>query len=169
MICGSSSCLYGLKLGRASIRLVGYFIILMWQWELGVTELAGIPSGTFINEKLSSPQSSLHKAPSISCCLAGAAILRWKGLLCVDMADPWGFWTAREKLGKMGDFSKHWMVFPPLVFQTKAAYVLFYQRRDDEFYKTPSLSSSGSSDGGTRPSSSQQGLGDDEACSMDTN
>ncbi|PNI80645.1 USP4 isoform 6 [Pan troglodytes] len=52
---------------------------------------------------------------------------------------------------------------------TKAAYVLFYQRRDDEFYKTPSLSSSGSSDGGTRPSSSQQGLGDDEACSMDTN
>ncbi|XP_025231185.1 ubiquitin carboxyl-terminal hydrolase 4 isoform X4 [Theropithecus gelada] len=52
---------------------------------------------------------------------------------------------------------------------TKAAYVLFYQRRDDEFYKTPSLSSSGSSDGGTRPSSCQQGLGDDEACSMDTN
>ncbi|XP_010368104.1 ubiquitin carboxyl-terminal hydrolase 4 isoform X2 [Rhinopithecus roxellana] len=52
---------------------------------------------------------------------------------------------------------------------TKAAYVLFYQRRDDEFYKTPSLSSSGSSDGGTRPSSCQQGMGDDEACSMDTN
>ncbi|XP_031519197.1 ubiquitin carboxyl-terminal hydrolase 4 isoform X2 [Papio anubis] len=52
---------------------------------------------------------------------------------------------------------------------TKAAYVLFYQRRDDEFYKTPSLSSSGSSDGGTRPSSCKQGLGDDEACSMDTN
>ncbi|XP_039333041.1 ubiquitin carboxyl-terminal hydrolase 4 isoform X2 [Saimiri boliviensis] len=52
---------------------------------------------------------------------------------------------------------------------TKAAYVLFYQRRDDEFYKTPSLSSSGSSDGGTRRSGSQQGLGDEEACSMDTN
>ncbi|XP_007982402.1 ubiquitin carboxyl-terminal hydrolase 4 isoform X5 [Chlorocebus sabaeus] len=52
---------------------------------------------------------------------------------------------------------------------TKAAYVLFYQRRDDEFYKTPSLSSSGSSDGGTQPSSCQQGMGDDEACSMDTN
>uniref|UniRef100_A0A8C9GR73 ubiquitinyl hydrolase 1 n=3 Tax=Piliocolobus tephrosceles TaxID=591936 RepID=A0A8C9GR73_9PRIM len=52
---------------------------------------------------------------------------------------------------------------------TKAAYVLFYQRRDDEFYKTPSLSGSGSSDGGTRPSSCQQGMGDDEACSMDTN
>ncbi|XP_076985438.1 ubiquitin carboxyl-terminal hydrolase 4 isoform X4 [Tamandua tetradactyla] len=53
---------------------------------------------------------------------------------------------------------------------TKAAYVLFYQRRDDEFYKTPSLIGfPGSSDGGTRPSSSQQSLGDDEACSMDTN
>ncbi|KAF5921631.1 hypothetical protein HPG69_012801 [Diceros bicornis minor] len=53
---------------------------------------------------------------------------------------------------------------------TKAAYVLFYQRRDDEFYKTPSLISfPGSSDGGTRPSSSQQGMGEDEACSMDTN
>ncbi|KAF7487496.1 Hypothetical predicted protein [Marmota monax] len=53
---------------------------------------------------------------------------------------------------------------------TKAAYVLFYQRRDDECYKTPSLINfPGSSDGGTRPSSSQQGLGDDEACSMDTN
>ncbi|XP_006196358.1 ubiquitin carboxyl-terminal hydrolase 4 isoform X2 [Vicugna pacos] len=52
---------------------------------------------------------------------------------------------------------------------TKAAYVLFYQRRDDEFYKTPSLSFPGSSDGGTRPGSSQQGRGDDEACSMDTN
>uniref|UniRef100_A0A8C9KB03 Ubiquitin carboxyl-terminal hydrolase n=1 Tax=Panthera tigris altaica TaxID=74533 RepID=A0A8C9KB03_PANTA len=53
---------------------------------------------------------------------------------------------------------------------TKAAYVLFYQRRDDEFYKTPSLISfSGSSEGGTSPSSSQQGMGDDEACSMDTN
>ncbi|XP_047419402.1 ubiquitin carboxyl-terminal hydrolase 4 isoform X2 [Sciurus carolinensis] len=53
---------------------------------------------------------------------------------------------------------------------TKAAYVLFYQRRDDECYKAPSLTSfPGSSDGGTRPSSSQQGLGDDEACSMDTN
>ncbi|KAM5315138.1 ubiquitin carboxyl-terminal hydrolase 4 isoform 2-T2 [Glossophaga mutica] len=53
---------------------------------------------------------------------------------------------------------------------TKAAYVLFYQRRDDEFYKPPSLTSfPGSSDGGTRPSSSQQGLGDEEAYSMDTN
>uniref|UniRef100_A0A8C4PMD2 Ubiquitin carboxyl-terminal hydrolase 4 n=1 Tax=Equus asinus asinus TaxID=83772 RepID=A0A8C4PMD2_EQUAS len=53
---------------------------------------------------------------------------------------------------------------------TKAAYVLFYQRRDDEFCKTPSLISfPGSSDGGMRPSSSQQGVGDDEACSMDTN
>ncbi|KAL2803832.1 ubiquitin carboxyl-terminal hydrolase 4 isoform a, partial [Daubentonia madagascariensis] len=52
---------------------------------------------------------------------------------------------------------------------TKAAYVLFYQRRDDESYKMPSLSSfPGSSDGGLRPSSSQQGLGDEEACSMDT-
>ncbi|XP_045386198.1 ubiquitin carboxyl-terminal hydrolase 4 isoform X2 [Lemur catta] len=53
---------------------------------------------------------------------------------------------------------------------TKAAYVLFYQRRDDESYKMPSLSNfPGSSDGGSRPSSSHQGLGDDEACSMDTN
>ncbi|XP_069331787.1 ubiquitin carboxyl-terminal hydrolase 4 isoform X2 [Eulemur rufifrons] len=53
---------------------------------------------------------------------------------------------------------------------TKAAYVLFYQRRDDESYKMPSLSNfPGSSDGGSRPSSSQQGLGDDEAYSMDTN
>uniref|UniRef100_A0A8D0M5A7 Ubiquitin carboxyl-terminal hydrolase n=2 Tax=Sus scrofa TaxID=9823 RepID=A0A8D0M5A7_PIG len=52
---------------------------------------------------------------------------------------------------------------------TKAAYVLFYQRRDDEFYKAPSLSFPGSSDGGTRPGSSQQGMGDDETCSMDTN
>ncbi|XP_071068165.1 ubiquitin carboxyl-terminal hydrolase 4 isoform X6 [Dasypus novemcinctus] len=53
---------------------------------------------------------------------------------------------------------------------TKAAYVLFYQRRDDEFHKTPAvIGFSSSSDGGTRPSSSQQSLGDDEACSMDTN
>ncbi|XP_055414343.1 ubiquitin carboxyl-terminal hydrolase 4 isoform X2 [Bubalus kerabau] len=52
---------------------------------------------------------------------------------------------------------------------TKAAYVLFYQRRDDEFHKTPSLSFPGSSDGGARPSSSQQGTGDDETYSMDTN
>ncbi|XP_017658692.1 ubiquitin carboxyl-terminal hydrolase 4 isoform X3 [Nannospalax galili] len=53
---------------------------------------------------------------------------------------------------------------------TKAAYVLFYQRRDDECSSAPSLSSfPGSSDGGVRLSSSQQGLGDDEACSMDTN
>ncbi|XP_066102153.1 ubiquitin carboxyl-terminal hydrolase 4 isoform X2 [Saccopteryx bilineata] len=50
---------------------------------------------------------------------------------------------------------------------TKAAYVLFYQRRDDE---TPSLTSFPvSSDGGTRAGGSQQGLGDEEACSMDTN
>ncbi|XP_066207127.1 ubiquitin carboxyl-terminal hydrolase 4 isoform X2 [Saccopteryx leptura] len=50
---------------------------------------------------------------------------------------------------------------------TKAAYVLFYQRRDDE---TPSLTSfPASSDGGTRAGGSQQGLGDEEACSMDTN
>ncbi|XP_065789778.1 ubiquitin carboxyl-terminal hydrolase 4 isoform X2 [Muntiacus reevesi] len=52
---------------------------------------------------------------------------------------------------------------------TKAAYVLFYQRRDDEFHKTPSLSFPGSSDGSARPSSSQQGTGDDETYSMDTN
>lgn len=53
---------------------------------------------------------------------------------------------------------------------TKAAYVLFYQRRDDEFYKAPSLTNfPGSSDRGTRPSSSQQGMEDDEACIMDTN
>ncbi|XP_007168801.2 ubiquitin carboxyl-terminal hydrolase 4 isoform X4 [Balaenoptera acutorostrata] len=52
---------------------------------------------------------------------------------------------------------------------TKAAYVLFYQRRDDELYKTTSLSSPGSFDGGTRPGSLQQGMGDDETCSMDTN
>ncbi|XP_021563169.1 ubiquitin carboxyl-terminal hydrolase 4 isoform X3 [Carlito syrichta] len=54
---------------------------------------------------------------------------------------------------------------------TKAAYVLFYQRRDDdEFYEMPSLSSfPSSSDGGTRLGNSQQGLGEDEACSMDTN
>ncbi|XP_069873864.1 ubiquitin carboxyl-terminal hydrolase 4 isoform X2 [Dipodomys merriami] len=54
---------------------------------------------------------------------------------------------------------------------TKAAYVLFYQRRDDESYKTPSSLASfpGSSDGRMRPSSAQQGLGDDESCSMDTN
>ncbi|KAM9185927.1 ubiquitin carboxyl-terminal hydrolase 4 isoform 2-T2 [Dugong dugon] len=53
---------------------------------------------------------------------------------------------------------------------TKAAYVLFYQRRDDEFSKTLSpITLPGSSDGGMRPSGSQQGLGDDEACSMDTN
>uniref|UniRef100_A0A8C7BXC7 Ubiquitin carboxyl-terminal hydrolase n=1 Tax=Neovison vison TaxID=452646 RepID=A0A8C7BXC7_NEOVI len=53
---------------------------------------------------------------------------------------------------------------------TKAAYVLFYQRRDDEFYKTPSVVGfPGSSEGGTSPGSSQQGTGEDEACSMDTN
>ncbi|XP_040102869.1 ubiquitin carboxyl-terminal hydrolase 4 isoform X2 [Oryx dammah] len=52
---------------------------------------------------------------------------------------------------------------------TKAAYVLFYQRRDDEFHKTPSLSFPGSSDGSARPSSSQQGTGDGETYSMDTN
>ncbi|XP_006171026.2 ubiquitin carboxyl-terminal hydrolase 4 isoform X2 [Tupaia chinensis] len=51
---------------------------------------------------------------------------------------------------------------------TKAAYVLFYQRRDEE---TPSLTGFlGPSEGGTRPSSSQQGMGDDdETCNMDTN
>ncbi|KAM8758560.1 ubiquitin carboxyl-terminal hydrolase 4 isoform 2-T2 [Rhynchonycteris naso] len=56
---------------------------------------------------------------------------------------------------------------------TKAAYVLFYQRRDDE---TPSLTSFPvSSDGGMRVAGSQQGPGDqpgpgdEEACSMDTN
>ncbi|XP_012883510.1 PREDICTED: ubiquitin carboxyl-terminal hydrolase 4 [Dipodomys ordii] len=54
---------------------------------------------------------------------------------------------------------------------TKAAYVLFYQRRDDESYKTPSSLASfpGSSEGRMRPSNAQQGLGDDESCSMDTN
>ncbi|XP_024593103.1 ubiquitin carboxyl-terminal hydrolase 4 isoform X1 [Neophocaena asiaeorientalis asiaeorientalis] len=52
---------------------------------------------------------------------------------------------------------------------TKAAYVLFYQRRDDELYKTTSLSFPGSFDGGTRPGSLHQGMGDDETCSMDTN
>ncbi|XP_006892978.1 PREDICTED: ubiquitin carboxyl-terminal hydrolase 4 isoform X2 [Elephantulus edwardii] len=53
---------------------------------------------------------------------------------------------------------------------TKAAYVLFYQRRDDEFSKTPSVTSfPSSSEGETRTSGSQQGLGHDEACSMDTN
>lgn len=35
-----------------------------------MTELAGIPSGTFINEMLRSLQSSLHRAPSIPCSLA---------------------------------------------------------------------------------------------------
>ncbi|XP_008153917.1 ubiquitin carboxyl-terminal hydrolase 4 isoform X2 [Eptesicus fuscus] len=53
---------------------------------------------------------------------------------------------------------------------TKAAYVLFYQRRDDEFHTPPSLAGfPGSSDGGMQPSSSQQGLGEEAACSMDTN
>ncbi|KAK1332694.1 hypothetical protein QTO34_007377 [Cnephaeus nilssonii] len=53
---------------------------------------------------------------------------------------------------------------------TKAAYVLFYQRRDDEFHAPPSLAGfPGSSDGGMQPSSSQQGLGEEAACSMDTN
>ncbi|XP_010613874.1 ubiquitin carboxyl-terminal hydrolase 4 isoform X2 [Fukomys damarensis] len=53
---------------------------------------------------------------------------------------------------------------------TKAAYVLFYQRRDDNFSKEPSLTGFPTSyDGGMRPSSLQQGSGDDEACSMDTN
>ncbi|XP_048190766.1 ubiquitin carboxyl-terminal hydrolase 4 isoform X2 [Perognathus longimembris pacificus] len=54
---------------------------------------------------------------------------------------------------------------------TKAAYVLFYQRRDDDCYKAPSSLASfpGSSEGGMRPNSSQQGLADDESCSMDTN
>ncbi|XP_016058354.1 PREDICTED: ubiquitin carboxyl-terminal hydrolase 4 isoform X2 [Miniopterus natalensis] len=53
---------------------------------------------------------------------------------------------------------------------TKAAYVLFYQRRDDELHQTPSPTSlPGPSDGGTRPGSSQRGPGEEEACSMDTN
>ncbi|XP_004625148.1 ubiquitin carboxyl-terminal hydrolase 4 isoform X2 [Octodon degus] len=53
---------------------------------------------------------------------------------------------------------------------TKAAYVLFYQRRDEDECKEPPLPCfPGSCDGGMRPGSSQQGLGDDEACSMDTN
>ncbi|XP_016048216.1 ubiquitin carboxyl-terminal hydrolase 4 isoform X2 [Erinaceus europaeus] len=53
---------------------------------------------------------------------------------------------------------------------TKAAYVLFYQRRDDDFFKTPSpVSFPVSSDGAMKTSSSQQSLGDDEACGMDTN
>ncbi|XP_045153549.1 ubiquitin carboxyl-terminal hydrolase 4 isoform X2 [Echinops telfairi] len=44
---------------------------------------------------------------------------------------------------------------------TKAAYVLFYQRRDEEPHQTPAVPAF--------PSSSQQGVGDEEACSMDTN
>ncbi|XP_036122022.1 ubiquitin carboxyl-terminal hydrolase 4 isoform X2 [Molossus molossus] len=54
---------------------------------------------------------------------------------------------------------------------TKAAYVLFYQRRDDECCKTPLPTTFPGSDGGTRPrpSSSQQGPEEEEACSMDTN
>nr|XP_048280118.1 ubiquitin carboxyl-terminal hydrolase 4 isoform X3 [Myodes glareolus] len=53
---------------------------------------------------------------------------------------------------------------------TKAAYVLFYQRRDDECHSVPSLTAfPGSSDGAMRLGSSQQGLGDDEASNMDTN
>ncbi|XP_036288167.1 ubiquitin carboxyl-terminal hydrolase 4 isoform X2 [Pipistrellus kuhlii] len=53
---------------------------------------------------------------------------------------------------------------------TKAAYVLFYQRRDGESHTAPPLAGfAGSSDGGLHPSSSQQGLGEEAACSMDTN
>lgn len=59
---------------------------------------------------------------------------------------------------------------PFLVLQTKAAYVLFYQRRDDDCYRASALTSLPScSEGGVRLSSSQQGVGDEEAYSMDTN
>ncbi len=53
---------------------------------------------------------------------------------------------------------------------TKAAYVLFYQRRDDEFYKAPSLPGySGPSDAGKKGKRSQEGLEEDDLYSMDTN
>ncbi|XP_004581515.2 ubiquitin carboxyl-terminal hydrolase 4 isoform X2 [Ochotona princeps] len=53
---------------------------------------------------------------------------------------------------------------------TKAAYVLFYQRRDDEVCKTPSQAAfPGCSEGDAQPSGSQQVSGDEETCSMDTN
>nr|XP_021518465.1 ubiquitin carboxyl-terminal hydrolase 4 isoform X3 [Meriones unguiculatus] len=53
---------------------------------------------------------------------------------------------------------------------TKAAYVLFYQRRDDDCPRVSSLPSFPScSEGGVRLSSSQQGVGDEEAYNMDTN
>lgn len=52
---------------------------------------------------------------------------------------------------------------------TKAAYVLFYQRRDDECPSTSSPASFPGSDGGAKPSSSQQDLGEEEAYTMDTN
>lgn len=59
---------------------------------------------------------------------------------------------------------------PPLVLQTKAAYVLFYQRRDDEVCNTPSQAAfPGCSEGDARPSGSQQVSGEEETCSMDTN
>ncbi|XP_044534802.1 ubiquitin carboxyl-terminal hydrolase 4 isoform X2 [Gracilinanus agilis] len=53
---------------------------------------------------------------------------------------------------------------------TKAAYVLFYQRRDDEFYKAPSLPGfPGPSDAGKKGKRSQEGLEEDDLYSMDTN
>nr|XP_023415999.1 ubiquitin carboxyl-terminal hydrolase 4 isoform X2 [Cavia porcellus] len=53
---------------------------------------------------------------------------------------------------------------------TKAAYVLFYQRRDEDCCKEPPLTGfPGSCDSEMRPGSSKQGLGDDDTCSMDTN
>ncbi|XP_040850389.1 ubiquitin carboxyl-terminal hydrolase 4 isoform X2 [Ochotona curzoniae] len=53
---------------------------------------------------------------------------------------------------------------------TKAAYVLFYQRRDDEVCNTPSQAAfPGCSEGDARPSGSQQVSGEEETCSMDTN
>ncbi|XP_074054032.1 ubiquitin carboxyl-terminal hydrolase 4 isoform X2 [Macrotis lagotis] len=53
---------------------------------------------------------------------------------------------------------------------TKAAYVLFYQRRDDEFYKAPSGPGfPGPSEAGKKGKCSQEGLEEDDIYSMDTN
>ncbi|XP_072507250.1 ubiquitin carboxyl-terminal hydrolase 4 isoform X1 [Notamacropus eugenii] len=53
---------------------------------------------------------------------------------------------------------------------TKAAYVLFYQRRDDEFYKAPSLPGfPGPSEAGKKGRRSQEGPEEDDVYSMDTN
>lgn len=52
---------------------------------------------------------------------------------------------------------------------TKAAYVLFYQRRDGECPSTSSLAGFPGSDGGAKLSSSRQDLGEEEAYTMDTN